>query len=207
MVVQGSRTRGIMHNTLEAYVQDWSGPRVPFIQLLAPVPFRRGGIVIERDVVYGDRDTLAPLRDAREFAAALGEELALDRALRGAEGRPARVRRSLSASLPQSFSAIRVPGFSTEPISWWSTRVASSPSIRTERHAAPHGERENERSAVTIGSSPGHAGVARRSGASRKFFPSRHAVLRAPVPAYDATTVPFLGGRFGSGERYGACWR
>ncbi|HEY6562499.1 MAG TPA: alpha/beta hydrolase [Polyangiaceae bacterium] len=52
MVVQGSRTRGIMHNTLQAYVQDWSGPRVPFIQLLAPFPFRRGGIVIERDVVY-----------------------------------------------------------------------------------------------------------------------------------------------------------
>lgn len=72
MLVQGSRTRGIMHNTLQAYVQDWSGPRVPSMQLLAPFPFRRGGIVIERDVVYrhvaGRRLKLDVYRPATETA-------------------------------------------------------------------------------------------------------------------------------------------
>lgn len=52
MIVQGWRTREIMQNTLQSYVQDWEAPRVPVIQLLAPFPFRRAGILVDNNVIY-----------------------------------------------------------------------------------------------------------------------------------------------------------
>lgn len=52
LIVQGRGARKTIQQALSGYVQDLAGPRVPVRHLLLPVPLRRTGVRVERDVVY-----------------------------------------------------------------------------------------------------------------------------------------------------------